>query len=522
MAAKGARVHIYGDWDGAGVKRATKDLTQFEKVTKRLKVGLGVAAAAAGAFALKLGVDAARAAIAEEQELVKLNMALENLGFAGASAEVSAFIDNLQYSVNVSDGELRPAYARLLRSTKSVEESQRALALATDISAATGKDMDTVANALGKAYDGNTASLGRLGLGLDKAYLKTANMQEITDRLRDSFGGQASAQSRTLGGAIKGVGIAWDELTESFGAGLIGNSSDDIQQLEEIEARLRSAQPAAERAGEDVRNLGIAALTTWDRISAMNGVLEKQDWGAFWQMMSAGATGNDREFGVIISQLNSTAEQLSYVQYEAYKVETAWGRYTTAAQSSTRANDDQVASIKRLQTALSNLSGERSILQQKFDLANLLKGGPGESGKRKGDNGKVTSFTTLGDRKAFAFDVANQYGSLASDLLADRKRGQARNALADARAAIRGMNLPGAFEQNLLSTLRTPSALRPTDRARPGTPETGAQVGGVNYNIGTINVNAETPTEALEKAKRYARLRAMNGRNVNPNLRGMS
>jgi hypothetical protein len=50
----------------------------------------------------------------------------------------------------------------------------------------------------------------RLNAGLDKATLKTGDMEVITKRLADTFGGQASAQSKTLGGAMKGVQKATD------------------------------------------------------------------------------------------------------------------------------------------------------------------------------------------------------------------------------------------------------------------------------------------------------------------------
>ncbi len=58
---------------------------------------------------------------------------------------------------------------RLATATGSVTKSQDLLNLALDISAATGKSVETVSNALGKAYEGNTSSLSRLGIGLSTA-----------------------------------------------------------------------------------------------------------------------------------------------------------------------------------------------------------------------------------------------------------------------------------------------------------------------------------------------------------------
>ena len=73
-------------------------------------------------------------------------------------------------------------------------------------------------------------------------------------------------------------------------------------------------------------------------------------------------------------------------------------------------------------------------------------------------------------------------------------------------------------------TLATPQAV--TDEISRRDSMRGAekwrQAAGTTYQIDKVIVMAETPAEALEKAKRYARLRAMNGRNVNPNLRPVS
>ncbi len=83
-------------------------------------------------------------------------------------------------------------------STKSTEEAQKLLTLALDISAASGKDLETVANALGRAQDGNVTSLGRLGLGLSKAELSTLSFTEVQQKLADLYGGAAATNAETF------------------------------------------------------------------------------------------------------------------------------------------------------------------------------------------------------------------------------------------------------------------------------------------------------------------------------------
>lgn len=230
-----------------------------------LGLALGAAAAAAGALAVKLGVDAVKAAMDEEAEIARLNTTLANMGFGSASDQVSGFIDSLQYSANVSDSTLRPAFDRLIKSTGSVTKSQELLKLALDISAGTGKSLDSVVSALGKAYDGNTGALGKLGTGLDKATLKTGDMDVITGKLAERFSGQASAAAGTLKSKLEGVSIAAAELQEAFGVGLLEGIQGADGSITDLEQTLRDMQEAA---GDVGRFLGGALAASFYQMSA--------------------------------------------------------------------------------------------------------------------------------------------------------------------------------------------------------------------------------------------------------------
>jgi hypothetical protein len=210
-----------------GLDKADKETKNFSnKLGDALKVGATAflaLGAAAGAAALKIGVDSVKAAIEDEKAQRNLAKTLENV--IGATkeqtAEVEKYITAQSLSLGVSDDKLRPAYARLIRSTKDTKESQKALNLAMDISSATGKDLDTVTSALGKAYDGNTASLGKLGLGIDSTILKTGDMDLITKTLGETFKGFAEQEANTLEGRFARISIAINEAKESLGSALL-------------------------------------------------------------------------------------------------------------------------------------------------------------------------------------------------------------------------------------------------------------------------------------------------------------
>jgi hypothetical protein len=127
----------------------------------------------------------------------------------------------MSLATGVADDELRPALGRLVRSTGDITKAQDLLSTALDISAATGKPVEAIANSLAKAYDGNTAALGKLGVGLSTAELKTMSFEQVQGRLTELFGGAAAANADTYAGKIARVQVAFDEAKETLGTALL-------------------------------------------------------------------------------------------------------------------------------------------------------------------------------------------------------------------------------------------------------------------------------------------------------------
>lgn len=196
---------------------------KLEKFGKVAAAAFAAAAAAALAYAGKLAIEGVKAAIEDEAAQKRLALALENVT-AATDAQIAAVEEQIlktSLATGVADDKLRPALQRLAVATGSVEKSQELLTLALDVSAATGKDVETVANALGKAYEGNTSSLSRLGVGLSAAELKTLGFDGAVKELSNTFGGAAATQANTFEGQINRLKVAFDEAKESVGAALL-------------------------------------------------------------------------------------------------------------------------------------------------------------------------------------------------------------------------------------------------------------------------------------------------------------
>ncbi len=120
----------------------------------------------------------------EAQAQLRLANALRQATGA-TDAQIKATEDMIlqtSLATGVADDQLRPAFQRLAVSTKDTVEAQKLLNLALDIAKGRGLELETVANALGRAQDGNTTALGRLGLGLSKAELSTGSLKGSCNR----------------------------------------------------------------------------------------------------------------------------------------------------------------------------------------------------------------------------------------------------------------------------------------------------------------------------------------------------
>jgi hypothetical protein len=208
---------------GEADKAVEDNSSKISEFGKKAAAAFAVAAAAAVAYGTKLAIDGVKAAIEDEQAQLRLANALRTATGAtqGQIKATEDFILQTSLATGVADDQLRPAMQRLAVSTKDTGEAQRLLSLALDISKGKGIELETVANALGRAQDGNTTALGRLGLGLSKAELATLSFTEVQTKLSDLYGGAAAANAETFQGKIDRLKVGFDEAKESLGVALL-------------------------------------------------------------------------------------------------------------------------------------------------------------------------------------------------------------------------------------------------------------------------------------------------------------
>ena len=213
-------IDIAAEFQGKNAfKQAENSTDKLMKNVKSLAKTLGVAFSVQQVLAF--GKASVQAAADDEKAQKQLALALKNVGLGRDVAASEAFIQKLQSEFGVVDDKLRPAYQSLAIATQDTAQSQKLLQIALDISASTGKDLQTVTGAITKAYLGNNTALGKLGVGISKADLKAGKFDDIMNQLATTFAGAATESANTFQGQMDKLAVASQNVQEIIGTGLI-------------------------------------------------------------------------------------------------------------------------------------------------------------------------------------------------------------------------------------------------------------------------------------------------------------
>ena len=221
-----------------------------DKGVKQGQASLGALAKSSLAGALSVGVvvdqlgKAVKAAAEDQKAQEQLELAVRNNTSANTDqiAAMEETIGRMEMQKAVADDELRPALGNLVRATGDVEKAQSLLNLALDISAATGRDLQTVTLALSKAQTGQIGALTRLGIPLNAAAVKSKDLEGIQADLALRFAGAADAAANSADGGMKKLQIALDNTYEAVGYRLLPILSDYVTVIGDLSAKALDAE----------------------------------------------------------------------------------------------------------------------------------------------------------------------------------------------------------------------------------------------------------------------------------------
>ena len=244
---------ILSEYNGKGLAKGKKDLTAFEKQTKAL--GKTLAKTLGAAALVSFGKRSINAFIDSEKAAAKLRTTVSNLGLEFEQPGIEKYLDKLSLQFGIVDENLIPGFQRLLTVTKDVAQAQSLFETALNVAAGTGKDLTSVSTSLSKAYLGDNAALGRLGVGLSKAQLKSASFLELQRTLNVNFAGQAAAAVEGYAGSMAKLTVAVDKSKEAIGKGLL-DALAALSNSKDIDTFTNKMVRSAEKIGSAFATLG--------------------------------------------------------------------------------------------------------------------------------------------------------------------------------------------------------------------------------------------------------------------------
>lgn len=256
------RIPIITDFQGDGIKKTYAEFkslsTNAEKASFIMKRAMIPATAAVTALGVEL-VQAAKAAAADQAaqaQLARQLVASTNATTAQVK-ENEDFISSLQMTAAVADDELRPALASLVRGTGDLASAQTALQTALDVSAATGKSVQEVSDALSKAYGGNTKAIKQLSPELFGLIKDGASVNEVMQSLNGTFGGASEAAAQSAQGSFKKISIALGEIQETIGNQVLPYMTRLTDSLTNIAAWVNQNPKTWGKLAEGIKFVGI-------------------------------------------------------------------------------------------------------------------------------------------------------------------------------------------------------------------------------------------------------------------------
>jgi hypothetical protein len=171
-----------------------------------------------------------------QKEAKLLENALNGVNLGFAAPFIGQFIDKLALATGKAGGDLTNAFVALSGATGDATTAQKLLNTALDISAGTGKDLQSVSVALGRAFKGETTALARLRIGYSTAELQAMDFNELLLVLQNRFKGAGANAADSYAGKLARIGEAADLAKEKIGEGFVdgleasGMSVEDFQE----------------------------------------------------------------------------------------------------------------------------------------------------------------------------------------------------------------------------------------------------------------------------------------------------
>jgi hypothetical protein len=260
-------VEILGEFKKltAATQGAKGQLEGLNKTTQAISGGMVKALGAIGVgfslgFIKQQFEEAAKAAIEDSKSMEVLSIAMINTGKATKAQvkEAEESIRVMQIQNSVADDVLRPAFQKLFIATGDVTKSNKLLQVALDASVGTGKDLDSVTQAMAKSLAGQDTALLKLVPSL-------RGVEDPLKVLEETFKGASEAAADL--DPYQRMNILFGEMQEQIGIALLPLLNEFSEWL---------TTPEGQAKLQEIVD-GIVAIIE-EMVKAVRWVDENKDW----------------------------------------------------------------------------------------------------------------------------------------------------------------------------------------------------------------------------------------------------
>ena len=249
--------------------KTTKSLDQLS--SKLTSIGTG-ALLAGGALAVGLSKFAKEASDAEAQQM-KLNNSIKNSEsvFAGNGKALRDQASALMKVTVADDDAIASSQSLLVQFGRTEAEVLALTPLVVDLSRKMGIDLDAAAKAVGKASDGSSGALKKMGIEVVDLGGNATDTDNVISALSNSVGSFAETEGASYAGQLEIMNNKFGELKESIGSGIL----DVVNPLLSIGGALGEVNPQIGETAGKVGAIGAAGSLAVGGLSILAGQATK-------------------------------------------------------------------------------------------------------------------------------------------------------------------------------------------------------------------------------------------------------
>lgn len=244
MANEPLQVLVKSVFEATGVNAAIGSINSMDRQISQVSRGMSkfmglFAAGGAISGIVAFGVSAVKSYAESEKAVAQLTQAMKNLGSYSASAlqDQLDFATQMQRTTKYTDEQVMAVQAALTTYGLYGEQLKAATRATLDMATQTGS-AEAAAKLVGKAYQGQTDSLSKMGIKISETTVGSEKFAAVLREVQRRFGGLAEAEGKTFAGQLEIVKNGFDDLKESLGSKLMPVANETLEWFRDLDTVL--------------------------------------------------------------------------------------------------------------------------------------------------------------------------------------------------------------------------------------------------------------------------------------------